>query len=280
MTGTSETANGKPGSSSKDSGIVERVGEDAFQVRALSRGLRILALFTAENPEWSLSELSRRTGLHKATTYRMTRTMEAEGFLVFDATMGKYHLGPATIPLSFLASSQSELLRTARPYLQELAELTGETSNLAVRVAGSVVIIGQVLTSHPFKPSLPLGRVLNDLANAHGKVFAAFQSAADEAHLLSVPQARLTPNTVTDPAELAAQLAQVRTEGVAFDVEEHGLGVCSVAAPVRDQSGDVRATLSVVAPRERFGLQDRKKHAQAVKGVAASFSAHLGYESA
>lgn len=273
----SDTTSGMPESPSRNGGLTERGSDDVFQVRALSRGLRILALFTLDDPEWSLSDLTRRTGLHKATTYRMTRTMEAEGFLVFDAHLGKYHLGPATIPLSFLASSQSELLRLARPYLEELAELTGETSNLAVEVEGSIVVVGQVLTSHPFKPTLPLGRVLNDLANAHGKLFAAFKPEAERARILSLPQVKLTPKTVTDPVEIAAQLTQVATDGVAFDLEEHGLGIYAVAAPVRNQSGDVKATLSVVAPKERFGAQEKKKHAQAVKRVAASFSAYLGY---
>ena len=252
-------------------------GDDVFQVRALSRGLRVLALFTVDNPEWSLNELTRRTGLHKATTYRMTRTMEAEGFLVFDPSSGRYHLGPATIPLSFLASSQAELVRIARPYLEQLAELTGETANLAVEAEGSVVVIGQVLTSHPFKPTLPLGRVMNDLANTHGKLFAAFKSQAERARIIASPQEKLTPNTVTDPDLIAEELVRVAAEGLAFDLEEHGLGICAVAAPVRDQSGGVKATLSVVAPKERFGPHEKKKHAEAVKRIAASFSEYLGY---
>ena len=278
MTAVSRMAGGTQASFGKGTGSAEDDNDDVFQVRALSRGLRVLALFTVDHPEWSLSELSRRTGLHKATAYRMTRTMETEGFLVFDVTTGRYHLGPATIPLSFLASAQSELVRLARPYLEELAELTGETSNLAVEVEGSIVVIGQVLTSHPFKPSLPVGRVMHDLANSHAQLFAAFKPENERARLLSMPQAKLTPNTLTDPAEIAAQLDKAASEGVAFDLEEHGLGICSVSAPVWDSNGDLKATFSVVAPKERFGAQEKKKHAQAVKRMASSFSTYLGYE--
>ena len=49
--------------------------DDQFVVRALSRGLRVLTLFSIDHPRWTLAELARTTGLHKATTYRMTRTM-------------------------------------------------------------------------------------------------------------------------------------------------------------------------------------------------------------
>ncbi|OFV79565.1 MAG: hypothetical protein A2W26_00145 [Acidobacteria bacterium RBG_16_64_8] len=280
MTGGTRSTRGKPASPNENSAPKERHGEDVFHVRALSRGLRLLALFAVDHPDWSLNELSRRTGLHKATTYRMTRTMEAEGFLVFDPVIGKYHLGPAVIPLSFLASSESELVRAARPYLEQLAEITGETTNLAIEVEGAAVVIGQVLTSHPFKPVLPLGRVMNDLANAHGKVFAALKSESERARILASPQEKLTPNTITNPALLAEELARVAEEGVAFDLEERTLGICAVAAPVRDQSGEVKATLSVVAPKERFGPEERERHAQAARQVAASFSEYLGYPGA
>jgi len=261
----------------EDAPPIERVSDEVFQVRALSRGLSVLALFTVDHPEWSLNELSRRTGLHKATAYRMTRTMEAEGFLVFDPARSTYHLGPAIIPVSFLAASESELVRLARPYLEELAAATGETANLAIEVEGSVVVVGQVLTSHPFKPSLPLGRVMNDLANAHEKLYTAYRSEAERAKILATPQPKLTPNTITDPVEIASELARIAQEGVAFDLEEHGLGICSVAAPVRDQSGELRATLSVVAPKERFGAREKKEYAGIVKRIAASFSTYLGY---
>ena len=261
----------------RGSAPTERQGGDAFQVRALSRGLRLLGLFSVDHPEWSLNELSEKTGLHKATTYRMTRTLEAEGFLVFDPSTGKYRVGPAAVPLSFLASAQSELARIARPYLEQLAELTSETANLAVEVEGSAVVIGQVLTSHPFKPSLPIGRILGDLANSHVKVFAAFKPRAERERILQHPQPKLTPNTVTDLSAVREELETVAREGIAYDVEEHGVGICSLAAPVRDQNGEVRATLSVVAPKERFDPKEMKRYAEAVRLVATAMSSYLGH---
>ncbi len=142
------------------------------------------------------------------------------------------------------------------------------------------MVIGQVLTSHLFKPSLPLGRVMHDLANSHAQVFAAFAPEAERERFLAVPQSKITPNTLTDPAEIALRLDKVAAEGVAFDLEEHGLGICAVAAPVWDRNGDLKAALSVVAPKERFGPQEKKKNAQAVKQVAASFSIYLGHGAA
>jgi DNA-binding IclR family transcriptional regulator len=251
--------------------------DDQFVVRALSRGLRVLALFNVDHPEWSLNELARTTHLHKATTYRMTRTMEAEGFLVFDPDTGNYHLGPAVIPLSYLAQKQSELERMAKPFLEQLAAETGETANLAIETEGTFIVIGSVLTAQTFKPQLPIGRVLTDLSNAHGKLFVALKPPEEWKKFLSRPQPQLTPYSLTDRKLVEAELIRVAQEGVAYDMEEHGLGVCSVAAPVRGPGGAVIATVSVVAPKERFGPAERQRFTEAAQRVAAELSAYLGY---
>jgi len=252
--------------------------EDQFVVRSLARGLKLLALFTVDHPEWSLAGLVREINLPKATVYRITRTMEAERYLIFNTVTGMYHLGPSVVPLTYLAQQTSEFEKIAKPFLERLAAETGETANLGIEMEGAIVITGSVLTSHVFKSSLPVGRVLTDLSNAHAKVYTAYKSPAERAKALAKPQPALTPHSLVSPAEIEAELDRVAEEGVGFDMEEHGLGVCSAAAPVRGQNGTLIATVSVVAPKERFGPEEKERAAQAAKKVAADFSAFMGYE--
>jgi IclR family transcriptional regulator, acetate operon repressor len=254
-------------------------GDDQFVVRALSRGLKVLALFSVDHPEWSLADLTRATRLHKATTYRMTRTMEAEGFLVFDADTSTYHLGPSVIPLSYLAQTQAELERIAKPFMEKLAAETGETANLGVESEGAFIVIGQVLTSNAFKPAMPVGRVLTDLSSTHAKIAVAYKNPEQRARFLSRPLQANTPHSITERAKLEAELDAVAHEGVAYDLEEHGLGVSSVGAPVWGQNGTLIASLTVVAPKERFGSAEQHRCAEIVKRIAAEFSAYLGYNS-
>jgi DNA-binding IclR family transcriptional regulator len=251
--------------------------DDQFVVRALCRGLRVLALFNVDHSEWSLNDLARTTKLHKATTYRMTRTMEAEGFLVFDPDTGNYHLGPALIPLSYLAQSQSEFERMAKPFLEKLAAESGETANLATETEGTFIVIGSVLTSHTFKPSLPIGRVLVDLNNAHSKLAVALKPPQERAKFLSRSPVAETKYSLTDRKQIETELERAAQEGVAYDMEEHGVGVCSVAAPVYGPKGALIATISVVAPKERFGPEERKRATEHVKRAAAELSEYLGY---
>jgi DNA-binding IclR family transcriptional regulator len=253
-------------------------GDDQFVVRSLARGLKLLALFTADHPEWTLAGLVREINLPKATVYRITRTMEAERFLIFNAATGTYHLGPSVVPLSYLAQQSSEFEKIAKPFLERLAAETGETANLGVEMEDAIVITGSVLTSHAFKPSLPVGRVLTDLTNAHAKVYAAYKSPEERKRLLAREQPAITQYSLVKPAEIEADLDRVAKEGVGFDMEEHGLGVCSAAAPVRGQNGTIIGTLSVVAPKERFGPEEKERAAESVKQVAADFSAFMGYK--
>jgi DNA-binding IclR family transcriptional regulator len=245
-------------------------------VQALGRGLTILSLFDVEHPEWGLDDISRTTGISKTTAYRMLRTLEWKGFLTFDPGTELYHIGPATIPGAYLALSYVGFSRSTHPILEHLASATGETVELVVEGNGGAVVVDQVATSHPFKPNLPLGRVVRNLANSAVKVLVANGPEVERERILRGPHVKLTPHTNTDPAKIAAELNAVMREGLAYDLEEQDLGVSAVSAPVYGSDGDLKAVVTVVAPAERFGMRDRRKKAEAVKSTAAELSRFLG----
>ncbi|MFH0915678.1 MAG: IclR family transcriptional regulator [bacterium] len=258
------------------SSIEGRSEEDSdLFVRALARGLTILALFDVEHPRWSLNEVCERTGISKTTAYRMLRTLECKDFVVFDAETERYHLGRATIPGAYLALSYVGFVRATHPFLEELAEATGETVELTVAGAGGAVVVDQVATTHPFKPNLPIGRILSSVANSSLRMHVAFRPEAERQRILRTAQHRLTPHTVTDPELIARQLATAVQEGVSYDLEEQDMGVCAVSAPVFGPDGDVKAVVTVVAPSERFGPRERKRKADAVKSTAAEMTRYL-----
>lgn len=249
-------------------------------VQALARGLTILTLFDVEHPDWGLDEISRKTGISKTTAYRMLRTLEWKGFLAFDPETELYHIGPATVPGAYLTLSYVGFARSTHPILEQLAAATGETVELAVEGKGGAVVVDQVATSHPFKPNLPLGRVLRNVANSAMKVLVAYRPEAERQRSLQGHHVKLTPHTKTDSALIAAELNAVVREGLAYDLEEQDLGVSAVSAPVFGPDGHVRAVVTVVAPAERFGIRERKKKAEAVKNTAAELSRYIGQTTA
>jgi IclR family acetate operon transcriptional repressor len=146
---------------------------------------------------------------------------------------------------------------------------------LTVESAQGAVVVDQVATSHPFKPNLPTGRILANMANSAVRMWVAMRSLEERTRLLREPQVKFTSRTTTDPMELAAMLARAADEGVAYDLEEQDLGVCAVSAPVFGPGGDVLAVLTVVAPSDRFGHESRVKNAEAVRKKAAEMTAYF-----
>ena len=253
---------------------------DALHVRALSKGLQILSMFMVERPELTLKDIVRETGFPRPTAYRLARTLEDELYIVFNPVTGRYHLGPAMIPALYLLKDPSNLVRLLHSHLQDLAETAEEHASLAVEVDRAAVVIDSVSSSRNlFQPNLPVGRVQEGLATAHRKVFVAFKKSDELAALLAEPQVAHTAHTLTDPKSIAADLATVAREGVAFDIDEYWTGVCAVAAPVRDRSGAVAASLSVVVATERCGEDRRRLLADITKTFAQKMSFELGHSS-
>jgi len=250
---------------------------DPLSVRALTRGLSILGLFDVDHREWTIDEMAERTGLVRMTVYRMARTLESMAFLVRDPSTNRYRLGPATLAMCYVSDDQSGFVGAARPYLEALVAETGESVTLAVEVDGYPVCLDILNTTRPFKRQTAPGRILGDIATVHGKIFAAFKTPAEREVILAKPRSRPTPKTVTDLDQIRAELEQVKKDGVAYDMEGAYMGLCSVGSPVRDQSGDIAATIAVIIPSGRFGQNEQELCTRAVKEAAASFSAYLGW---
>lgn len=250
---------------------------DPFSVRALVRGLSILGLFDVDHREWTIDELAEQTGLLRMTAYRMVRTLESMAFLVRDPSANRYRLGPAALALTYIAEDNSALVDAARPFLERLTKETGESVTLAVDIDGFPVCVDIINTARPFKRRTARGRILGDLVSVHGKLFAAFKSPDEREALLTAPRPQHTPYSEMDNDVLRAELEQVATDGVAYDMEGVYLGTCAVGAPVRDQVGNIAATVSVVVPTGRFGPAERESCAKAVKSACAAFSAYLGW---
>jgi DNA-binding IclR family transcriptional regulator len=246
-------------------------------VQTLAKGLRVLALFDEKHREWTLDQLTEASGLTRATTHRMAQTLKDFRYLVLDPHTNRYRLGPAMLAGMFLSAGFSDLVRVARPYLESLAEETGESITLAVEVDGVAVGVDKVDTIRPFQRVLALGTIIGDLANSSGKIFCAFKSPEEIERILTSPHPQLTQFTITDPERLAKELERVRQEGIAFDIQEHDLGLCAVTGGVRDQSGTLIASVSVVVPAGRFGPEERERYAEAVRSTCKSLSAFLGY---
>lgn len=211
-----------------------------------TRVLALLDAFDAGHPELGLSELSRRSGVPMSTAHRLVGELVAGGVLA-RRDSGRYVVGRRVWDLGLLAPVQLELREVASPYLHDLYAATHATVHLAVR-DGTRALYVERLAGHASVPVLStVGSRLPLHATGVGKVLLAHAPDAVLTEALTGLE-RPTPYTVVDHGRLRRQLTQARDRGYARTEEEMSLGACSVAVPVWNPAGHVRAALGIVVP--------------------------------
>jgi DNA-binding IclR family transcriptional regulator len=250
-------------------------------LQSVERAITILKSFSLQKPERGVSELSRELGLHKSTVSRLMRTLEHGGLLARNPDTERYRLGVDLIGLASQVVSFMDVREVARPFLRQLADACQETVNLSVLDGGRVVNLEQfVPQSRRIKNVGRVGRRMCVHCTAAGKVFLAYLPSGAVDRLLSRPLQRFTPQTVTDPDRLRAELERVRRQGYAIVKEELEEGLNVVAAPVRDHTGQVGASVSAAGPAFRVTPDLLPELARQVVEVSSEISQQLGYRSA
>lgn len=237
----------------------------------LAKVMKVLHAFTLEDHGVGFAELQRRTGLAKATLHRLLGDMVIARLLDRDDA-GSYRLGGNLFELGMRASVERTLLEVATPFLEDLYERTHETVHLAVREGTDVVYVAKVTGHRRVDAPSRVGGRQPLHSTALGKSLLAYAPEAVRREVLGEPLARLAPRTIVAPGRLAAQLAEVRSAGVAFEFEESRVGVVCVGAPILLDGDRAVGAISVTGPITRFEPQ---RHAAAVKVAASGIAALL-----
>jgi DNA-binding IclR family transcriptional regulator len=222
--------------------------QDSRGTTAIDRGAELLVrVLEAEQPV-ALTDLASASGIPKSTASRLVSALERRGLVEQDGERGRLRPGPAILRVAERSLLERNVVELARPSLDALSELSGETINLAVPGPHGVEHIAQVDGRHFLGAGQWLGRSVDFHCTANGKVFMAYGRATMPARSLAV----LTPQTLTDPGRLRVELARVRRDGFAEAVDELELGLAAIAAPVRGAAGEVVAALSITGPTVRM----------------------------
>lgn len=152
--------------------------EERSGLRSVARAMEALELI-AENGELGVSELGRRLDVHKATASRLIATLAEPGLVERDPTSGKFRLGFGLIRLAGAAMAGLDLVRTAHPILEELADRIRETVNLGVLSGDSVVYVDQVAGARSIVAISWVGRRTPLHCTSNGKVLLAHMDAKE-----------------------------------------------------------------------------------------------------
>lgn len=245
-------------------------------VRSVDRAVSILDLL-AQSGWRTGAEVARELHVHRSTALRLLGTLERHALVERDRKSSKYRLGPRLPQLASVVTGESDLRSVARPVCEGLAGALGETVTLDVLVAGEIVPIEQATGSTSVVSVNWLGRRTPVHCTASGKVILAFGPEAVRKRLLGRPLERSTGHTITDPAELEAQLEAARGDGFARTYEELELGLDAIAAPVYGAGGEVVAAVDVSGPAHRLRAEGRPELVRLTLDAAADLSRRLGY---
>jgi IclR family pca regulon transcriptional regulator len=250
-----------------------------YRVEALAKGLRILSLFTEQQPTWRIAGIVTAAGIPMPTVYRVVMTLVAEGYLEH-LPDGRYRPGVRVLTLGSASLRSLDLVELATPQLQELAADTGETVNLCVLNGDRVLYLVRIRNSDLVTANIQVGSTLPAVHTSIGKLLLSYLDDTDL-------KARITPgsfgrgygpNAKESLDELLAELPAIRAQGWATQDEELAFGLRSVAAPVHDAAGRVVAGANIAVQArdwsaQRIARELRPQIAQTCRGI----SGLLGY---
>lgn len=244
-------------------------------MQSLARGLDVIRAFSADRPALTLSEVAGHTGLSRAAARRFLHTLVELGYLTFDGK--RFGPRPLLLELGYAYLSGLGLPELAQPHLQRLSEAVGESTSVAVLDDSDIVYVARVAVSRIMSTTLGVGTRLPALATSLGRaILGCGPLEAAEQLLERGPLPAFTDRTRTDPLQLRAELATVRTQGWALVDQELELGLRSVAAPLRDGSGAVVGAINISASARRGDIDEiRQQLVPPLLEAAAAISADL-----
>ena len=242
---------------------------EQYILSSLDHALEVLELFF-EREELTATEASRALGISRTAAFRILCTLEGRGF-VTRAAEGGWRLGVKLFSLGQLASRRMVLSGAVRPLLARVAEETGETAHLAVTDGPyHIVFADKVLGRLNLKMDTALGERRWAHQTATGKLLLSLQPRESwEQYARAADFRALTPNTITTPEALFAELEATRSRRWALDDEEAEEGLSCCAVPLIDRAGAAVAAISCSGPSTRMA-RNRERVLRALRAAAAA----------
>lgn len=240
-----------------------------------SKVLAVLHAFELDPRPLALTEIAGLAELPLSTTHRLVTEL-VDGGLLTRTGDRQYQLG---LRIWELAQHVGRQLRdTARPFVQDLYSLTGETAQLAVRDGNEALLIDRAYGTKKVPRASRVGGRLALHSSAVGKVILAFDEPWVRDSYLKLNLRKIARRTITAPEQLAADLDQARARGFATTLDEQRTGAASIAVPVF-HTGRLGAGLGLVIPRDQSSGMER--HLQILRAMSLRIeraTAHIPLE--
>ncbi len=247
------------------------------RLSSVATAIRLLKAFSEDEVEIGISALARRLGLAKSTVHRLAVTLVSEGLLEQDRETARYQLGIALFRLGALVRRRMTVSNEARPFLYDLRETVNESVHLAILDETEIMYVYNLESTHAIRMRSDIGVRKPAYCTAEGQAILAFAPDETVARVIASGLAARTPKTITSPEKFGKELALTRQRGCAIEDEESEVGMVSIAAPIRDDGGDVVAAVGIAGPVTRLTKKSIAAFMPHVIATADQVSVRLGY---
>lgn len=226
-------------------------------INSLARGLEVICAFSRSKPRMTLSDMSRATGMTRATVRRLLLTLVREGYAKTD---GRYFsLQPKVLRLGFSVISSMGIWEVAQPIMTDLAERLQESCFAVVLDGDEVTYIAKADSKRLVKIGINVGSRAPVHAVSSGRVLLAALPEDDLQHILDNAKfEKLTPYTTVSKVKLREEIEEIRALGWSIVDQELEIGLRSISVPIRHTDGSVVAALNVCCPSARISPEDIK----------------------
>jgi len=232
-----------------------RSDKSKLGVQVIARAVEILRALEGNAQGLSLGQLSRQLDLPKSTVQRIVAALDAENFVVAASPSARVRLGPALVRIAH--SIQFQVAAIARPYIEELSQSTGEAVDLAILDGTKAVFIDHMEGSGRLRAVSAVGLSFPLHCTANGKAMLATLDEEGFARMKrSLTLSAYTTHSVRTWPKLEAEIENIRSTGIAYDREEHTIGISAVGIAFRGPEGEI-AAISVCTPSIRFEQEEK-----------------------
>jgi DNA-binding IclR family transcriptional regulator len=222
-------------------------------IGSVVKAFNIIDYIAQEEREQGATEISEALGYGVSATYHLLNTLKECNLITQNTNTKKYQLSLKMWQIGMSAYRQNHISIALKPFLIDLKNKTGETSNLTIFDKDKIVYIAQEESDKLIKMFTQTGASAPLHCTAAGKIFLAYKSLEKREEILKdYNLSYFTENTITDKNDLLKELVKVRELGYGFDIEERDEDVSCVAAPIFGLNDEVIACLSISGPHTRF----------------------------
>jgi IclR family KDG regulon transcriptional repressor len=222
-------------------------------IKSIDHALQVLELFSAENQEWGVAEISEALNLYKSTVFDILKTFENRGLMKKDERTQKYQLEIKLMEILGAILNKMNLKQVALPFMEKISKKYDESVHLTIAVEDKLFPIMMIESTKSLRSFIALGEGIPLFCTASGKTILAYWPAAKlEDYLAKQDLKKYTETTITDVNVLRQELINILKNGYAVNNSEHEEGIRCVSGPILNFSGKILGTISVTGPAARM----------------------------